>query len=181
MDNIRFSEYNDISADEIAQLVTETFSDSEGQGEGRLIGGLAMDLMTSTPADELYGFIAAENGALIGIIFFTRMKFQTGINAFILAPVAIRTDHQRRGVGQRLIRHGLNTLYKDGVELIVTYGDPNFYSRVGFRTVTAEEVPPPMPLSMPHGWQAQSTTGDEIEPIAGKSCCVAALNRPEYW
>jgi putative acetyltransferase len=140
-----------------------------------------MDLMTSISADDLYGFIATENEQLIGSIFFTRMKFESDINAFILAPVAISTHHQGKGVGRKLINHGLDVLYKDGVELIVTYGDPNFYSRVGFRAVTGQQVPPPMPLSMPHGWQAQSLSGNEINPIAGKSYCVDALTRAEYW
>lgn len=33
----------------------------------------------------------------------------------------------------------------------------------------------------PEGWLAQSLKGDGVQPIKGKSSCVEALNRPEYW
>jgi putative acetyltransferase len=67
------------------------------------------------------------------------------------------------------------------VDLAITYGDPKFYSKVGFHSVTEAVVPAPIPLQHPEGWLAQSLKGNEIEPIKGKSSCVEALNRPEYW
>ena len=65
--------------------------------------------------------------------------------------------------------------------LALTYGDPNFYSKVGFGVVSEQVVPAPLKLSYPEGWLAQSLVGDEIEPIAGKSYCVEAFNKPEIW
>jgi len=61
------------------------------------------------------------------------------------------------------------------------YGDPNFYSKVGFSAIDEKLVPAPLNLEYPEGWLAQSLVGDEIEPIAGKSYCVEELNKPEYW
>ncbi len=95
--------------------------------------------------------------------------------------MAIRTGHQRQGIGQELIKYGLSVLKEEGVELVLTYGDPRFYSKIGFRVVTEALVPPPLRLSQPEGWMAQSLVGDQIEPIVGKSYCVEALNRAEYW
>ena len=63
------------------------------------------------------------------------MIFESGINAFILSPMATLTDHQRKGVGQKLINSGLKTLKEDGAELAITYGDFNFYSKVGFAVI----------------------------------------------
>ena len=137
--------------------------------------------MDNTDANDLYCFIATENEQIIGGIFFTRMIFESGLHAFILSPVATHTDHQGKGVGQKLINFGLDALKENGVELAITYGDPNFYSKVGFVIITEQVVPAPLKLEHPEGWLAQSLVGDEIEPIAGKSYCVEELNKPELW
>jgi len=178
---MKFSTYNPNHADEIEQLFIKTFSDSESRKEGEVIGSLVRDFMDNTDAQDLYCFIATENEQIIGSIFFTRMTFESGINAFILSPVATHTDHQGKGVGQKLILFGLDALKENGVELAITYGDPNFYSKVGFGVVTEQVVPAPLKLEHPEGWLAQSLVGDEIEPIAGKSHCVEELNKPEIW
>jgi putative acetyltransferase len=175
------SAYTPNEVEKVEQLFTKTFSDSEGESEGTIVGGLAGELMRSTSRSGLYGFVARDGAELVGGILFSRMRFEQEIKAFILAPVATRTDHQRRGVGQKLINFGLNVLKEDGVELVLTYGDPRFYSKVGFRGITETLVPPPFKLSRPHGWMAQPLVGDQIDPITGKSRCVEALNKPEYW
>ncbi len=178
---MKFSTFNPNNAGEIEQLFIKTFSDSEGQSEGKVIGHLVRDLMGSTDANDLYCFIATENEQIIGSIFFSRMIFESGINAFILSPAATHTDHQGKGVGQKLINFGLDVLKENGVELAITYGDPDFYSKVGFTGITEQVVPAPQKLEQPEGWLAQSLIGDEIKPISGKSHCVEALNKPELW
>lgn len=178
---MKISKYNPQSQNEIEQLFTKTFSDSEGQSEGHLIGQLARDLMTHTKAEDLYCFVATEHENIIGSIFFTRMIFESGINAFILGPVAILTRFQGKGIGKTLINSGLKALSADGVELVITYGDPGFYSQVGFGVVSEKSVPAPLELSHPEGWLAQSLAGDKIDQITGRSYCVKALNNPAYW
>ena len=168
-------------AAEIEGLFTNTFSDSEGQTEGEMIGNLARDFMSSTPEGDLYCFVAREDGQIVGCIFFSRITFESEIKAFILGPVAVQTDHQGRGIGQELITFGLDVLSKDGVELAITYGDPGFYSKAGFKPVTERIIPAPLPLQHPEGWLAQSLNNNEIQPIKGMSSCVAALNKAEYW
>ena len=178
---MKFSTYNPSNIEEIEQLFIKTFSDSEGQSEGEVIGRLVRDLMGNTDANDLYCFIATENEQIIGSIFFSRMIFESGINAFILSPVATHTDHQGKGVGQKLINFGLDALKENGVELAITYGDPNFYSKVEFDVITEQVVPAPQKLEQPEGWLAQSLVSDEIKPIKGNSFCVEALNKPELW
>ena len=102
--------YNSSYIEKIKQLFTKVFSDSEGQAEGVLIGNLSYDLMTGTDAQDLYGFVAIENEQIIGSIFFTRLTFQNGVNAFLLSPVAIHTSYQGKGIGQKLINFGINHL-----------------------------------------------------------------------
>jgi len=178
---MKLSACNPNNADDIEQLFIKTFSDSEGQSEGEIIGHLVRDFMDKTDVNDLHCFIATEDEQIIASIFFTRMTFESGINAFILSPVATHTDYQGKGVGQKLINFGLNALKENGVDLAITYGDPNFYSKVGFRVISEQVVPAPQKLEQPEGWLAQSLAGDVIEPIAGKSQCVEALNKPELW
>ena len=178
---MKLSTYNPGNIEEIKQLFTKTFSDSEGQPEGLLIGNLAYELMTSTDGHDLYGFVATENEQIIGSIIFSKLTFESEINAFLLSPVAIHTNYQGKGIGQKLINYGLNTLKENGVELAFTYGDPNFYSKVGFSLIAEKSVKAPLKLTYPEGWLGQSLVNDVIEPITGNSYCVEALNKPELW
>ena len=178
---MKFSLYNQSDIEKIKQLFTKTFSDSEGQSEGFLIGNLAYDLMSRTNSNDLYGFIATKNKEVIGSIFFSRLVFENESNAFLLSPVAIHTSHQGKGIGQKLINFGLNILKEKGVGLVFTYGDPRFYSKVGFDHIAEELVKAPLILRYPEGWLGQSLVSNEIKQITGKSRCVDALNKPEYW
>jgi len=178
---MKLSTYRKSDIEEIEQLFFKVFSDSEGQDEGLVIGNLVLGLMTGTDAQDIYGFIATENDQIIGSIFFTRLVFGNSATAFILSPVAIHTNQQGKGIGQKLIKFGIKQLKEKGVGLVFTYGDPKFYSKVGFRWISEEIAKAPLNMSQPEGWLCQSLVGDEIKPIAGNSRCVAALNKPEYW
>jgi putative acetyltransferase len=178
---MKLSTYKKSDIEEIKQLFLRVFSDSEGQEEGSLIGSLVLDIMTSTDSQDLYGFVATENDQIIGSIFFTRMTFQSGVNAFLLSPVAIYTGYQGKGIGQKLINFGINHLKANRVSIVFTYGDLNFYSKVGFKLITEKIAKAPLKLTYPEGWLAQSLVSDEVEPIAGNSCCVEAFNKPEIW
>lgn len=166
---------------EIRQLFIKTFSDSEGESEGRLIGKLADDLMNHAAAKDVYGFVATLNEQITGCIFFSRMIFSDGSNAFLLSPVAIHTNFQGKGIGQKLIKFGIDCLKEDGISLILTYGDPVFYSKVGFKQISELIINPPFELSQPEGWLGQSLAGKEIKPIAGKPSCVKAFNHSSLW
>jgi len=178
---MKLSKYNRSKTEEIKQLFTKVFSDSEGKSEGLLIGNLAYDLMTSTNTHNLYCFVATEDNKVIGSIIFTKLTFESKVNAFLLSPVAVHTDYQGKGIGQKLIKFGLNTLKENGIELVFTYGDPNFYTKVGFSLINEKLINAPFKLTHPEGWLGQSLLSDKIEPISGNSHCVEALNKSEYW
>ena len=178
---MEFLTFKSSQSEKIKKLFTKVFSDSEGQAEGVLIGNLTYDIMTGTDAQDLYGFVAIENDQIIGSIFFTRLTFQNGVNAFLLSPVAIHTSCQGKGIGQKLIIFGINHLKEDGVRIVFTYGDSAFYSKVGFNKITEKIAKAPLKLTQPEGWLGQSLVSDKIEPIAGISYCVEAFNKPEIW
>ncbi len=104
---MKLSAYGESDRQEIEALFIRTFSDSEGQSEGKLIGYLVHELMSGAEADDLFGFIAAEQEQIVGCIFFTRLSFGSPIKAFMLSPVAVDTDHQGKGTGQKMIDFGM--------------------------------------------------------------------------
>jgi predicted N-acetyltransferase YhbS len=167
-------------AAEAVQLVTAAFRASGGEAEGDAVGALVRNLIDTTPAHDLRGFVAEESGVLLGSIFFSRLTFEREAEAFILSPVAVDADHQGRGIGQALIRYGLEALRGQGVEVVVTYGDPAYYAKVGFLPLPTRLIAPPHPLSQPEGWIGQSLAGANL-PALGRASCVEALDDARYW
>ncbi len=166
----------------IGELFTSTFTASEGADEGALIGKLARRLMAETPAQDVRVFTAWDRGEVVSAILFSRLIY-TGDKrtVFVLGPVAVATDRQNRGIGQRLISHGIEVLQQEGADLVVTYGDPGFYCRVGFMPISQLDVPAPFPLQHPEGWLGQSLNGEPMAPLKGPSHCVQAFNDPAFW
>ena len=167
---------------EIIDLLAAAFAASEGADEGALIRDLSRNLLATTADADIHVFTARETRSLIGAIIFSRLTYEhDGRTVFLLGPVGVATDRQGRGTGQRLLTHGLACLRKSGVDVAVTYGDPKYYSRVGFRAITEEFAQAPFKLKYPKGWLGQSLTDRSLTPLTGPSRCVEAFHRPEFW
>ena len=168
--------------DTLIDLFAATFSDSEGPEEGALVGDLTRDLLADTPTTDIDVFCAEDDGAVIGAAVFTDLSFADDSRSVVLlSPMAVSSRHQRRGVGQGLINYALEALRARGVDVAITYGDPAYYARVGFRPITEQQARPPQPLSHPHGWLGRPLTQREFPNLQGPSTCVSALSRPEIW
>ncbi|WP_244291712.1 MULTISPECIES: GNAT family N-acetyltransferase [Vibrio] len=178
---MNFRQYHPSEIGTIKQLYTTTFTNSESAEEGNSVGQLSYDLLTTTSPNDFYCFVAESNQTIIGAVIFSKLSAEHANNAYLLSPMAVCTQNQKQGVGQKLINFGLNELKAKGVETAVTYGDPNYYSRVGFEVVEENIIKAPFPLSFPHGWLAQSLTGESIMPILETPKCVEALSKAEYW
>jgi len=178
---MKLSEFQSHQADEVVSLFNKSFSDSEGKAEGETVSMLTRQLIATTVEVDLFGYCAWDSGELLGCIFFSRFTPPINRPAFMLSPVAVSTNHQRKGIGQKLINFGLEKIKLEGVELVVTYGDPNYYSRMGFVSITESIISSPFALTHPHGWQAQTLTSEPLAPIKGETQCVEAFRRQEYW
>jgi len=166
---------------EVEQLFTCAFTSSEGEKEGKLIGNLSSQLASHIDNRDIICFGVYENQTLVGSIFFTRLQFGIDIQVYLLAPVAISTEYQGKGVGQSLINYGLNELKRRSADVAVTYGDPAFYSKVGFQALSENVIQAPQALSMPSGWLGQSLTGVPIPSIDERPVCVKEFDDPVYW
>ena len=179
---MNFSTDYETHANAIADLFASTFTASEGAEEGAVIGTLVRRLIAETPAKDLRVVTAWADGTLLGGIIFTHLTYASDPRTvFMMAPVAVSTAYQGKGIGQQLIAHSLDALRQEGVDIAVTYGDPAFYGRVGFKPVSEADLPAPQPLNQPHGWIAQSLTEAPLTSLRGPARCVAPFNDPGLW
>lgn len=178
---MKLAAYSPDQSQEVIKLFIDVFSDSEGQKEGQAIGQLVAELIGTTGSKEFKGYVSISDRKIIGCIFFSRLTLSSGKISFILSPVAVSSREQGKGVGQQLINFGIQQLKTHDVELVFTYGDPNFYSKVGFKQIGEDVVKAPQKLTYPEGWLAQSLTNENFTSEIGVAGCVGALNRQEYW
>lgn len=165
----------------MVNLFTSVFTVSEGDKEGMLIGNLAFKLSSAIDNKDIVSIGAYEEDTLVGSIFFTRLFVKADISVYMLAPVAVSTKHQRQGVGKALINFGINELINRDVDVVVTYGDPSYYSKTGFQPLSESVIQAPLKLSMPEGWLGQSLNQDSIPTIHERPECVEEFNDPAYW
>lgn len=166
---------------EVTELFTSVFAASEGEKEGKLIGTLASELSSSIDNQDIICLGTYDNNSLIGAIFLTRLHFSKATQVYMLAPVAVSTKHQGKGVGQSLINYGISELKNRSVAVAITYGDPAFYSKVGFQPLSENTIQAPLKLSMPEGWLGKSLTQEPISAINERPKCVTEFNDPIYW
>ena len=80
--------------------------------------------------------VAEEDGQVIGHILFSRIRIvgrDKCFPALALAPMAVRPDRQRRGIGSALVQMGLEEAFELGHAVAIVLGHPQFYPRFGFR------------------------------------------------
>ncbi|MDG1122547.1 MAG: N-acetyltransferase [Glaciecola sp.] len=173
--------FNDSNPQKVITLFKDVFTASEGENEGQIISDFVTNLIKTTQPQDLIILTAEEQDNVIGSLCFSRFTVPGKQVAFILSPVAIASHYQGQGIGQKLIQYGLDHLRSKNVSLAFTYGDPSYYSKIGFEQINESIVKAPCPLSMPEGWLAQSLNGQKIQPMSGNTQCVEALNDPSLW
>ena len=78
--------------------------------------------------------VAEDAGSIVGHILFSPVALEplAGTVGLGLAPVAVLPDHEKHGVGRRLIQNGLAECRAWGAGFVVVIGDPPYYGRFGF-------------------------------------------------
>jgi putative acetyltransferase len=115
----------------------------------------------------LASFVAELEKRIVGHILFSRMLIETAsgpISAVALAPMAVLPEHQRRGVGGQLIRHGLDWLRQRGEHVVIVLGHPDYYSRFGFSSDRARSLASPFP---PEAFMALELLPGALDGIRG--------------
>ena len=146
--NINLAQETDLNA--IQKVVETAFSDEED----KIIRNLACDLLTETASPSIKSLVAKVDHQIIGYVSFSPifLKSETDVSGYILAPLAVSQEHQKQGVGSNLIQSGIDMLTKEGVGVLLVYGDPDYYGRFGFEEEIGHAFVPPYPLAILDGW-----------------------------
>lgn len=87
--------------------------------------------------------VAIEGERVVGHVMFTTLAVETDsgpIPAATLSPLAVVPEHQRRGIGSALVRHGLEVCHERGRTAAVVLGHPEYYPRFGFSAALGQRV-----------------------------------------
>ena len=93
-----------------------------------------VDALRADCEDRL-SLVADEGGAIVGHILFTPVEIGAAegpIRGYGLAPMAVRTGWQRRGIGSALVAEGTRRLRQSGAPFVFVIGHPDYYPRFGF-------------------------------------------------
>ncbi len=93
--------------------------------------------------DALIELVAEEAGTVVGHILFSPLATDTGAAFAALAPVTVRPERQKVGLGGALILAGLQACRELDVAAVILLGHPDYYPRFGFSAEAARTVSAP--------------------------------------
>ncbi len=146
--------------------------------------GLVRDLLNDRSAQPVLSLLARERERPVGHILFSAARIEgprEGASASILAPLAVVPGAQRRGIGGRLIEHGMLRLGEWGVDLVFVLGHPGYYPRHGFEPASRHGLDAPYPISPEEAWMVRPLREGVLGRVTGSVACAEAMDRPEYW
>lgn len=142
-----------------------------GQEEADVVGALSIS------GGSTASFVAVdEKAGVVGHVLFSPVAIDgPDGRAWIdgLAPLGVRPEFQREGVGAALVRHGLDTLTRAGRRAVVVLGHPSYYPKFGFRDARTFGL----------SWEVQghedAFMARELSPRALDECAGIVRYRPE--
>lgn len=141
------------------------------QGEGELVAAIYDD------GDAIVSLVAEAEGSIIGHVLFSRMDVVAdgiAIPAAGLAPVGVLPDWQGKGVGDALIRAGIDALHEQGVAISFVLGHPSYYPRFGYSVEAARTFC--SPYAGPH-FMALWLDKPATLPESGRASYAPAFSR----
>ncbi len=167
---IRESLPSDIAS--IEKLYPDAFPDED-------LLPLVRELLREEPIVlSLVGIVAR---ALVGHVIFTTCSIAGRTdNVALLGPLAVALAYQRQGIGNSLVREGLQRLENAGMTQVYVLGDPAYYERVGFEPEAGVTPPYPLPEEWRSAWQSVSLQNAE-QPPHGKLYVPQPWLQPALW
>ncbi len=153
------------------------------EGEREVVSKLAVNLLSEETHPKIVSLVAESEGIVVGHVAFSPVTVDNDENfrGYILAPLGVKLDYQKRCIGSKLIENGMQQLSRMGIDIIFVYGDPKYYSKFGFSVDAAESYIPPYKLQYPFGWQAIFLNEWSIGEASIQIGCVTSLCNPVLW
>lgn len=148
---------------------------------------LVNDLLNDKSAEPILSLLAFYGEEAVGHILFTRALIKGHEDttlAYILAPLAVKPEFQKMGIGGMLIKEGLLRLIKMKADIVFVLGHMDYYPKYGF-IPDAESfgfpAPYPIPAEYSNAWMVQPLNSKNLNSVKGKVTCADQLNKPEHW
>ena len=158
----------------------KVFTKSEGKKEGNIVSKLSFKLAKLIDGENIIGIEAKIKTKIVGYIFLTKLQYKENYLVYLLAPVAVDNKFQKQGIGQKIIQFALKYLKKQKVDLLMTYGDPRYYRKSGFKKTNIAIIPAPYKLSQPIGWLVNKISLEKLK-IKSKPKCVLPFRNKKLW
>jgi putative acetyltransferase len=156
---VRIREAGDSDTPAVEAIVEGAFGDK---------GAAVNDVMARLRgADDMAVELVAESdGEVVGCVALSRAWLDARerlVEVLVLSPLAVAPDHQRQGIGVRLLAEVPDAAEGLGAPLVFLEGAPGYYGA--------------------HGWSAASAHGLErpSRRIPGPACQVLLLSAHEPW
>jgi len=110
-------------------------------GDGERVPDLVDALRAPGAALTPLSFVADLGGRVVGHVLLSACRLDALprlVDVYSLSPLGVVPEHQRHGIGARLIEHALAAADRQGIPLVFLEGSPDYYGRLGFRA--AEEL-----------------------------------------
>lgn len=155
---------------EIYRLVKEAFATAQHAD------GNEQDLVEALRKGSAYlpelALVAEEDGVLAGHIMLTRAAVG-GALVLVLAPLSVRPEFQRQGVGTALMERAHEIARARGEDYVLVLGSQDYYPRAGYRP--AEELGAAVPEGIPSANFMALRLREDAEPLSG-----AVAYAPEF-
>ncbi len=113
-------------------------------GEAKLVDALRKNQEVFIP--EL-SIVAIIDNKVVGHILFTSIRIiddnQNEFGSLALAPMAVKPQFQRQGIGGKLIRQGLFKATELGYKSVIVLGHEHYYPKFGFKTASNWNIEAP--------------------------------------
>jgi len=143
---------------------------------------LVENLLNDPSAHPCLSLLSFKNEESIGHILLTKAQIVgTPLNAYLLAPLAVKPDYHYKGTGKRLMREAFKQLKQMDVDIVFVLGDPAYYTQVGFQT-NAGKLGYPTPVPIPAKW-ADAWMMMKLHDCneTGQVKVADQISAPEYW
>jgi putative acetyltransferase len=104
-------------------------------GDGDRVPGLVGALRAAPAALPVVSLVAMDEDRIVGHVMLSACRLDAParlVDVYTLSPLGVHPDHQRRGLGGRLVAAARAAADAAGVPLVFLEGDPRYYARHGF-------------------------------------------------
>ncbi|MBB3840120.1 putative N-acetyltransferase YhbS [Runella defluvii] len=135
--------------------------------EAKLVDALRINQIAFVP--EL-SIVATDNNKIVGHILFSKISIKDdkgNLNESLgLAPMAVRPEYQKCGIGGQLIRKGFEVAKELGFKSVIVLGHEHYYPKFGFQPADKWKIKAPFDVPS-NVFMAIELATDGLKNISG--------------